>query len=359
MKKTDKKKKTDRSDKFTYKKGDLKIVTPKKVKESYSSFAEFIFEKEEKFVASTMRWITIKDEQNQNQHLLIKKKDGTILGGMGGKHNGEKLGDVFDELEDKREDLEKKEQKKKEAKPYPKTKYDEIDPPSRERFEREMRVAKKVEELYYSHGDPISEEEVHSDENRIQRKELTNKERIAIEYYTGDGYSDMNNMLRDYDKWVENSREFLRAVAINYEELEDEDDIEEYIESHLQEQEEFVQEHINELTSAMEKAETKKNMKTYRGLASNYFNDIKDKLKVGDVLEDNGFVSTSTDEDVAMKFGSYIMEVLIPKGSPATSVKHLSGIAKENEVLLKSGARFEVCEINHEKRRLVAMLTYD
>ena len=49
MKKTDnKKKKTDRSDKFTYKKGDLKILTPKKVKESYSSFAEFIFEKEEK-----------------------------------------------------------------------------------------------------------------------------------------------------------------------------------------------------------------------------------------------------------------------------------------------------------------------
>ena len=353
MKKTDKKK--DRSDKFTYKKGDLKIVTPKKVKESYSSFAEFIFEKEEKFVASTMRWITIKDENNQNQHILIKKKDGTILGGMGGTRNGEKLGDVFKDIEADRKEIEKK----KEAKPYTKTKYDEIDPPSRERFTREMRIAKKVEELYYSHGDPISEEEVHSDENRIQRKELTNKERIAIGYYTGDGYRDMNNMLRDYDKWVENSREFLRDVAINYEELEDEDDIEEYIESHLQEQEEFVQEHINELTSAMEKAETKKNMKTYRGLALNYFNDIKDKLKVGDVLEDNGFVSTSTNEDVAMKFGSYIMEVLIPKGSPATSVKHLSGISNENEVLLKSGAKFEVCEINHEKKRLVALLTYD
>ena len=110
MKKT--KKKNDHKDKFTYKPGDLKIIKAKKIKESYSSFAEFLSEKEEKFVASTMRWITIKDEQDRNQHILIKKKDGTILGGMGGTHNGEKLKDVFKDIE-----AEKKEIEKKEAKP--------------------------------------------------------------------------------------------------------------------------------------------------------------------------------------------------------------------------------------------------
>lgn len=357
MKKTDKKKKTDRSDKFTYKKGDLKIVTPKKVKESYSSFAEFIFEKEEKFVASTMRWITIKDEKNQNQHILIKKKDGTILGGMGGKHNGEKLGDVFDDIEDKREDLEKKEQKKKEAKPYPKTKYDEIDPPSRERFEREMRVAKRIDSFFDSKI--LTDKEVHSKEYSLRREDLTTSERIAIESYTGEGYQDINGMLRDRDGWRRDLEESLRLEAIHWNDMEDEDEIEQFVSSQIEEREAIAEDCIQDMVDVFDGIESKENMKTYRGLASEYFNDIKDKLKVGDFLEDNGFVSTSTDEEVAGKFGSYIMEVLIPKGSPAISVKSISGVSDEDEVLLKSGARFEVCEINHEKKRLVAMLTYD
>lgn len=353
---TKKKVKKDRSDKFSYQKGELKLVPAKKVvKESYSSFAEFLYEKEEKFVASTMRWITIKDELDRNQHILIKKKDGTIIGGMGGTHNGEKLKDVFKDIEAERKDIEKK----KEAKPYAKSKYDEIDPPSRERFEREMKVAKKVEEMFYAHGDPISENEVHSDENRLTRKELKNGERLAIEFYTGDGYIDMNGMLRDYDKWVEDNRAVLREEAIEFEGLEDEAEIEQYIDYQMQEKESIADEYIDELTSAMAKAETKKNMKTYRGLSSGYFNEIKDKLKVGDTLEDKGFVSTSTDEDVCSRFGTWVMEVLIPKGSRATSVKHLSGVDDEDEVLLDAGSKFEVAEINHEKKRLVVLLHQD
>ena len=106
-------KKKDRSDKFSYQKGELKLIPAKKeIKESYSSFAEFLFEKEEKFVASTMRWITIKDKDMQNQHILIKKKDGTIVGGMGGEHNGEKLKDVFKDIEAERKEIEKKEANK-------------------------------------------------------------------------------------------------------------------------------------------------------------------------------------------------------------------------------------------------------
>ena len=354
MKKTNKKKKTDRSDKFTYKKGDLKIVTPKKVRENCLSFAEFLFEKEEKFVASTMRWITIKDEQDRNQHILIKKKDGTILGGMGGEHNGEKLKDVFKDIESERKEIEKKE-----AKPYSKSKYDEIDPPSRERFEREMKIAKKVEEIFYNQGEPISANEIHSDEHRLTRKELNTNERLAVEYYTGDGYIDMNGMLRNYDEWLNNLRESLREEAIEFEGLEDEKEIEQYIDFNVQEKEDLAQEHIDELTSVMEKAETKANMKTYRGLSSDYFYSIKDKLKVGDVLEDKGFVSTSTDEEVTGRFGNWTMEILIPKGSRATSVKHLSGVEDEDEVLLDAGSKFEVSEINHEKKRLVVLLVQD
>ena len=93
-------------------------------------------------------------------------------------------------------------------------------------------------------------------------------------------------------------------------------------------------------------------MKTYRGLAKSYMDGIKDNLKVGDILEDNGFVSTSTNIDVAERFGSYIMEVLIPKGSRASSVDHLSSTGGESEVLIDAGAKFEVAEINHEKKIL-------
>lgn len=353
MKKTDKKK-NDHKDKFTYKPGDLKIIKAKKIKESYSSFAEFLSEKEEKFVASTMRWITIKDEQDRNQHILIKKKDGTILGGMGGTHNGEKLKDVFKDIEAERKEIEKKE-----AKPYAKSKYDEIDPPSRERFAREMKVAKKVEELFYAHGDPISENEVHSDKYRLTRKELNPREISAIEHYTADGYEDINSMLRDYDKWVEDNRAVLRHEAIEYEGLEDEAEIEQYIDYQMQDKESEADYHIEELANAFKEFETKANMKTYRGLAKNYMDEIKDNLRVGDVLEDKGFVSTSTDIDVAERFGYYVMEVLIPKGSRASSVDHLTSTSGESEVLIDAGAKFEVAEINHEKKRLVVLLVQD
>mgnify|MGYP003308713782 CR=1 FL=1 len=100
MKKT--KKKNDHKDKFTYKPGDLKIIKAKKIKESYSSFAEFLSEKEEMFVASTMRWITIHDASNRRQHVLISKKDGTILAGMGGKHNGEQIKSVFKDFDEEK-----------------------------------------------------------------------------------------------------------------------------------------------------------------------------------------------------------------------------------------------------------------
>ena len=107
-------KKDDRKDKFVYTKDDvkgIKIIKPnKKVKESYKSFAEFLFEREEKFVASTMRWITIKDERDRNQHILIKKKDGTILAGMGGEHNGKKLDQAFKDIADDKKEIEKQEE---------------------------------------------------------------------------------------------------------------------------------------------------------------------------------------------------------------------------------------------------------
>jgi hypothetical protein len=68
--------------------------------DSCLSFAKFLFERKEvPFNDNTMRWITVKDANMQNQHILVKKKDGTIIGG---EHDGEKLEDVFKDVEDEK-----------------------------------------------------------------------------------------------------------------------------------------------------------------------------------------------------------------------------------------------------------------
>ena len=350
-----KQKKTDRSDKFTYKSGDLKIIKAKKIKESYSSFAEFLSEKEEKFVASTMRWITIKDEQDRNQHILIKKKDGTILGGMGGTHNGEKLKDVFKDLEDERKEIEKKE-----AKPYAKTKYDEIDPPSRERFAREMRAAKLIEE--FRDGSRLSKDEIHSEEFRLSTEHISNAEEEAIEAYTGAQYFNMNGILRNYNKWKKEMVSRLEDEAFEEYELEDEKDIRQFVNNQLREVEHEAELYTKYLRNALNKAKTKKNMITYRGISSSYINEIMDNLKIGDSIVDAGFISSSTDKNVARGFANengYIMEILIPAGSHATSVDHISTNNGEEEVLIENNSTFEICEVNHEQKKLVVFLRND
>jgi hypothetical protein len=57
------------------------------------TFTEFLIEKE--FDEDKHRWITVKDKQMQNQHIMLNKKDGTIAAGMGGKHNGEKISSIY------------------------------------------------------------------------------------------------------------------------------------------------------------------------------------------------------------------------------------------------------------------------
>jgi hypothetical protein len=94
--------KSNHKDKFAYKKGDLKYIDKSIKEHSILSFSQFLIEKNVKFDDATMRWITIHDENNKQQHILIKKKDGTIIAGMGGEHNGEKIDSIFNDAEEKK-----------------------------------------------------------------------------------------------------------------------------------------------------------------------------------------------------------------------------------------------------------------
>ena len=103
-------------------------------------------------------------------------------------------------------------------------------------------------------------------------------------------------------------------------------------------------------------------MITYRGISSSYINEIMDNLKIGDSIVDAGFISSSTDKNVARGFANengYIMEILIPAGSHATSVDHISTNNGEEEVLIENNSTFEICEVNHEQKKLVVFLRND
>ena len=316
----------DRSDKFTYEVGDIKVIKAKKkpVKESYSSFAEFLFEKEEKFVASTMRWITIKDERDRNQHILIKKKDGTVIAGMGGEHTGEKLKDVFKELGDKRDEIEKKEEKKKS--------------PLLVKGTSEMRILDKAVLKKYVTAfkkDAIAGKEYH-EVMSINDKEITSEERQALEYYTGSSYSTMNKLLRTPEYYDEHP-DYLSDSSKQ---------------KHL--------EWIENCHSALKKHKSTEAVVTYRGITHALMKKLSG-LESGDIITDDGFASTSTSRKTAESFaskksGGYIMTVLIPKGSQAASVKKLSWHGNENEVLINKKARFQVKGVDHENQEMIVEL---
>ena len=223
-----------------------------------------------------------------------------------------------------------------------------------------MRAAKLIEE--FRDGSRLSNEEIHSEEFRLSSDELSYAEEEAIEAYTGEQYSSMNGILRNYKKWKSEMSSYLEDEAVGDYELEDDYEIKEFVRTQLSTLTAEAEEYTRFLRNALGKAKTKKNMITYRGLSPNYMNEIKDNLKVGGVIVDAGFISTSTDKNVARNFASdngYVMEVLIPVGSHATSVNHLSSNSGEDEVLIKNNSTFEICEVNHEEKKLVVYLRKD
>ena len=331
--------KKDRSNKFCYSSGDIKFIKSKKsVKESYSSFAEFLFEKEEvPFNDKTMRWITIKDERDRNQHILIKKKDGTVLAGMGGEHNGEKLKDVFKELGDKRDEIEQD-----------KENYEEF---LKQSYQTEIEEFRKNA----FNGFDYHEEYTLKHDGEM----LKNDEDWAIEEYTKTAYRNINGILRNFDYWKESKLQDIIENDLDYLDPE-EDDIEAEAEDMLNHIIDESEEQSKTISTCLKRNRTKKPIITYRGLAPDVVQMIEDNMEVGKVLYDEGFVSSSTEKTVAKGFSGwgngYIMEIHIPKGSKAASVKGISDVPTEYEVLIDKGSSFLIKQIDHENKTLVVEL---
>ena len=230
------------------------------------------------------------------------KKDGTILAGMGGKHNGEQIKSVFKDFDENKHTG----------------------------FEKTKALTGLA---------------IHYECSLEHSVELSKTEKRHISDYSGNMYADVNSCLRNYDAIMMNSDEddpLYGHTGMSVQELVDFADV---------------------ISTALKKFKTPKPIVTYRGIGSNYINDIEDDLTIGNKLYDYGFASTSSDKAIAKKFmedDGYLMEVHIPKGSRAASIDSLSNFSGvENEVLIDRNACFTIKEIDKDNRILVVEVSHD
>jgi hypothetical protein len=84
----------------------------------------------------------------------------------------------------------------------------------------------------------------------------------------------------------------------------------------------------------------------HRGM--NFFPGQAAWLVPGAVVQDNGFVSTTTDKKITENFGSHAVHIHVPKGSKAISLPGIvgdAGTADEDELLLPRGSKFRIVSV--------------
>lgn len=120
---------------------------------------------------------------------------------------------------------------------------------------------------------------------------------------------------------------------------------------------------IEDIDKSFEKAAPSANETTlYRGVRirqNSKFAEVLNNLKVGDTLVEDGYMSTTTDLNIARSFengeNGFMFEIKMPKGSKTINVEDFTGteifkknagnIRDEAEVLLQRGSNFKVASI--------------
>lgn len=161
------------------------------------------------------------------------------------------------------------------------------------------------------------------DEAQDWRENLPSKQTRELYDYTLDGYDTLNHYLRGTLDW---------------------------------EQDEDADAKLDKKTAAITHAladapKMEEDVVVYRGMKAKWLGD----LKVGQTYEDKGFVSTSTNVNVAMSFPQRVqfesekalVRVVIPKGAQAAylAADERHRASSEDEVLLQRNAQFKVTRI--------------
>jgi len=231
-------------------------------------------------------WITVKPngQEEKGQPVMIGA-GGEVLGGMGGKFNGKNISEVKS----------KKEETSEAPKESAKTESPKAEAPKAEAPEKKQTPKQKSEAVHISAA-PVN---------------MTDKEKQAMQEYTGAMFRDLGPALRS-------------GKGVPKEHKKD----------------------VEQMDKLFEKASTKEDMTVFRGISDKSF---LDKLKPGDSWQDKSFSSTTSSEAEAKNFArgdnSAIMEIRVPKGSKAVSVKDISQFPNEEEVVMNRGGKFKVVEV--------------
>ena len=132
----------------------------------------------------------------------------------------------------------------------------------------------------------------------------------AVYMYTGSSYSNINDKLRS----AENLHGFIKDTVQALDKV-----------------------------FAHPSAKIKKETVVYRG----YTSKIVNNLEPGDIFEDKGYMSTTSEEHKAESWahsGGAVMHIVLPVGTNAISARPYSQFSSEHEVLLNRGAKIRIIE---------------
>jgi len=193
----------------------------------------------------------------------------------------------------------------------------------------------------YNKNEPPGRGEFEMHQIEEQSKvDLSDDEIDYVYDYTDEGYCRVNPMLWDNDDWHD---------ALN----------EGYV---LESDVKYYEEEASVLDSIIEKVPrlTQDTILFHGGM-------FDGNLKVGDVSNWKGFMSTSYDEDVSkniftgnnLESPEYLVKIYAPKGTKGMVITGELGQGNEHEFLLKSNQRFQVLSVNPDTLEAEILLLPD
>lgn len=145
----------------------------------------------------------------------------------------------------------------------------------------------------------------------------TTSQRASLRYYTSNNYTMMNKYLRGLTHYATDT----------------------------------VLRHIRNAQAGMRP--TTQSFTVYRGTNFSQFGGTHiDQSVVGKVFEDKGFMSTSVGGRAAFG-GQVLLQIEVPRGTPAAFVKSISHYSSEDELLLAAGTRYRVQAVSKSGNQTV------
>jgi len=175
----------------------------------------------------------------------------------------------------------------------------------------------------------------------------------ANAHYDSYSYSsdiDENQPSISYDKQIDtySKKKAVETYTSGKDELLNYDNINKYLNGKKEfsaDEQKKLDEIINTLDSCFE-GRTDKNMYVYRGISLK-----ASDLSVGDVIENNGYTSTSAIKNIANDFAEHYkgttLELQVKKGTKALGIGyHTTGEFDEAEILFPRGSKIKILEVN-------------